>query len=39
MAFQKYLNKEIDGGPLDSLLKTFEHTTEKKNQQRDLAYG
>jgi len=39
MAFQKYLNGEIDRATLDSLLSTFEHTSDKKNQQRDLAYG
>ena len=39
MAFQKYLNGEIDTESFDSLLQTFEHTTEKKDQQRDPAYG
>jgi len=39
MAFQKYLNGDIDRATLDSLLSTFEHTSDKKNQQRDLAYG
>ena len=39
MAFQTYLNREIDKNPFDSLLSTFEQTSDKKNQQRDLAYG